>query len=104
VVCTTFGGTTGDIAWIGRYDNSAQIEDVYLKIAGDRYYQAALTKARQLFVPGGAHDQMSLHAQVHRTLGLLGGFAISANADLAWHRGGGKALGAQRARRHAHPP
>jgi hypothetical protein len=37
-------------------------------------------------------------------LGLLGGFAISANADLAWHRGGGKALGAQRARRHAHPP
>lgn len=27
-----------------------------------------------------------------------------ANADLAWHRGGRKALGAKRARRYAHPP
>jgi hypothetical protein len=62
VVCTTFGGTTGEIAWIGQYDNSAQIEDVYLKIAGDRDYQAALTKAKLLFVPGSAHDQMWLHA------------------------------------------
>ena len=68
VVCTTFGGTTGEIAWIGQYDNSAQIEDVYLKIAGDRDYQAALTKAKLLFVPGSAHDQMWLHAQVYRTL------------------------------------
>jgi hypothetical protein len=60
VVCTTSGGTTGEIAWIGRYDNSAQI--LYLKVAGDRDYQAALMKARQLFVPGSAHDQMWLHA------------------------------------------
>jgi hypothetical protein len=62
VVCTAFGGTTGEIAWIGQYDNSAQIEDVYLKMAGDRDYQAALTKAKLLFVPGSAHDQMWLHA------------------------------------------
>jgi hypothetical protein len=62
VVCTSFGGTAGEIAWIGQYDNSAQIENVYLKIAGDRDYQAALTRAKLLFVPGSAHDQMWLQA------------------------------------------
>jgi hypothetical protein len=62
VVCTTFGGTTGEIAWIGQFDNAAQIEDAYLKIIADRDYQTALTKAKLLFVPGSAHDQMWLHA------------------------------------------
>jgi hypothetical protein len=61
VVCTTLRRDDwGKL--LGQYDNSAQIEDVYLKIAGDRDYQAALTKARQLFVPGSAHDQMWRHA------------------------------------------
>jgi hypothetical protein len=45
-----------------RASSMPEIEDVYLKIAGDRDYQAALTKARHLFVPGSAHDQMWLHA------------------------------------------
>jgi hypothetical protein len=62
VVCTTFGGTTGEIAWIGQFDNSAQIEDAYLKIISNGDYQAALTKAKLLFIPGSAHDQMWLHA------------------------------------------
>jgi|BogFormECP03_OM2_1039629.scaffolds.fasta_scaffold80148_1 hypothetical protein len=62
IVCTTFGGTTGEIAWIGQYDNSAQIENAYLKIISDGDYQAALTKAKLLFIPGSAHDQMWLHA------------------------------------------
>jgi len=62
VVCTTFGGTTGEIAWIGQYDDAAQIEDAYLKITSDRDYRAALTKAKLLFIPGSAHDQMWLHS------------------------------------------
>jgi hypothetical protein len=61
VVCTSFGGASGEIAWIGQFDNAARVEEAYLKVTADRGYQTALTKAQTIFVPVGTHDQMWLH-------------------------------------------
>ncbi len=61
VVCTSFGGASGEIAWIGQFDNAARVEEAYLKVTTDRGYQTALTKAQTIFVPVGTHDQMWLH-------------------------------------------
>jgi hypothetical protein len=61
VVCTSFGGASGEIAWIGQFDNAARVEEAYLKVTVDRGYQTALTKAQTIFVPVGTHDQMWLH-------------------------------------------
>ena len=61
VVCTSFGGASGEMAWIGQFDNTARVEEAYLKITADRGYQTALTKAQTIFVPVGTHDQMWLH-------------------------------------------
>ncbi len=56
VVCTSFGGASGEIAWIGQFDNAARVEEAYLKVTTDRGYQTALTKAQAIFVPVGTHD------------------------------------------------
>jgi hypothetical protein len=61
VVCTSFGGASGEIAWIGQFDNAARVEEAYLKVTADRGYQTALTKAQTIFVPVGTHNQMWLH-------------------------------------------
>ena len=61
VVCTSFGGASGEIAWIGQFDNAAQVEEAYSKVTTDRDYQAALTTAQILFVPDSPHDQMWRH-------------------------------------------
>ncbi len=61
VVCASFGGASGEIAWIGQFDNAAQVEEAYSKVTADRDYQAALTKAQTLFVPDRPHDQMWRH-------------------------------------------
>jgi len=61
VVCTSFGGSSGQIAWIGQFDNAAQVEEAYLKVTADRDYQTALKTAQIIFVPDSSHDQMWLH-------------------------------------------
>jgi hypothetical protein len=61
VVCASFGGPSGEIAWIGQFDDGAQVEETYSKVTADRDYQAALTKAQTLFVPDSPHDQMWRH-------------------------------------------
>ena len=61
VVCTSFGGSSGQIAWIGQFDNAAQVEEAYLKVTADRDYQTALKTAQIIFVPDSSHDQMRLH-------------------------------------------
>ncbi len=61
VVCTSFGGASGEIAWIGQFDHAGQVEEAYLKVTADPDYQKALTKAQAIFVPVATHDQMWLH-------------------------------------------
>jgi len=62
VVATTFGGTTGEIAWIGQFADATEVEEFYTKVRADHAYQAALTHAQVLFVPASIYDQMRLHA------------------------------------------
>jgi len=62
VVATTFGGTTGEIAWIGQFADATEVEEFYTKVRADHAYQAALTHAQVLFVPASIYDQMWLHA------------------------------------------
>jgi hypothetical protein len=61
VVATTFGGTMGEIAWIGQFADGTEVEEFYSKVTYDHGYQSALTTARVLFVPASANDQMWRH-------------------------------------------
>ena len=56
--CTSFGGVVGAVAWIVKYDNAAQVEEMGGKLRADREYKAALSKTASLFVPGSIHDQL----------------------------------------------
>ncbi len=60
-VATSFGGTSGEIAWIGEFANATEVEEFYSKVKADHDYQSALTRAEVIFVPASIYDQMWLH-------------------------------------------
>ncbi len=58
--CAAFGGTLGELAWIGQFDSVAQFEGLLPKLMADREYATALTTGT-MFIAGSGHDQFWRH-------------------------------------------
>ncbi len=58
VVCTSFGGSSGEIAWIGQFDSAAQVEEAYLKVTASRDYRPKPRKFRLVLAAAPSMPQL----------------------------------------------